>query len=172
MQCVKTCASLNVPAVASGRANEPVGRRPRLARMHVSRLLAATLAALALPGTASAMVDGAAALTAAPAVRPAAAPLPVRPVLVLTGHGWGHGIGMGQYGAYGYAQHGWDYKKILAHYYPGTVLGDAPVARVRVLLASGSRSLTVAATGPLRVVDAKGKARRLPAGSYALGTSL
>ena len=120
------------------------------------------------------MVDGAAPVVTAPAARPAAAPLPtpLRPVFVVTGHGWGHGIGMGQYGAYGYAQHGWDYKRILAHYYPGTVLGDAPVAKVRVLLASGSRALTVGATGPLRVVDAKGKARRLPAGSYPLTTAL
>ena len=137
--------------------------------MVATRLAATVAAALALPGAASAMVDGAAPVVAPPAVRPAAAPLPapLRPVFVVTGHGWGHGIGMGQYGAYGYAQHGWDYKRILAHYYPGTVLGDAPVAKVRVLLASGSSALTVGATGPLRVVDAKGKAWRLPAGELS-----
>ena len=26
----------------------------------------------------------------------------------ITGHGWGHGVGMSQWGAYGYAKHGWD----------------------------------------------------------------
>ena len=31
--------------------------------------------------------------------------------------GYGHGIGMSQYGANYYAQKGWDYKKILEHYY-------------------------------------------------------
>jgi len=38
----------------------------------------------------------------------------------VTGHGWGHGVGMSQWGAYGYALHGWKYGRILAHYYPGT----------------------------------------------------
>ncbi|NTW38270.1 MAG: SpoIID/LytB domain-containing protein [Cellulomonadaceae bacterium] len=44
-----------------------------------------------------------------------------------TGHGWGHGRGMGQYGAYGYAvDGGWDHATILRHYYGGTTLaGDA-----------------------------------------------
>ena len=72
---------------------------------------------------------------------------------------------MGQYGAYGYAQHGWDYERILAHYYPGTVLGDAPVATVRVLLADGSGALTVGSTGPLRVRrrEGQGAARCRPA---------
>ena len=39
------------------------------------------------------------------------------------GHGWGHGRGMGQYGAHGYAVNsGWTYDKILTHYYGGTTL--------------------------------------------------
>jgi SpoIID/LytB domain protein len=41
----------------------------------------------------------------------------------LTGHGWGHGRGMGQYGAYGYAKAGQPYTWILDHYYGGTTLG-------------------------------------------------
>src|SRR5215216_3524732 len=56
---------------------------------------------------------------------------------VVTGHGWGHGVGMSQYGAYGYAQHRFGYAKIVAHYFPGTELGAAPIKRVRVLLGSG-----------------------------------
>ncbi len=39
------------------------------------------------------------------------------------GRGWGHGIGMSQYGAYGYAKHGWTYKPILRHYYTGISFG-------------------------------------------------
>ena len=31
--------------------------------------------------------------------------------LVITGHGWGHGMGMSQWGAYGYAEHGWSYEQ-------------------------------------------------------------
>ncbi len=42
---------------------------------------------------------------------------------VVKGHGFGHGVGMSQYGAYGYAKHGKDYRFILAHYYPGTTIG-------------------------------------------------
>ena len=36
--------------------------------------------------------------------------------------GFGHGVGMSQYGANTLAASGWDYRAILAHYYPGTVL--------------------------------------------------
>jgi stage II sporulation protein D len=57
------------------------------------------------------------------------------------GGGNGHGIGMSQYGADGYAQHGKDYKFILAHYYTGTELGTAgPTKPVRVLLSMGAAS--------------------------------
>jgi len=53
---------------------------------------------------------------------------------VVTGAGFGHGIGMSQYGAYGYAQKGVGYERILKHYYKGTQLGRAPSRPVRVLL--------------------------------------
>jgi stage II sporulation protein D len=59
--------------------------------------------------------------------------------LYIQGGGDGHGIGMSQYGAYGYALHGWTYQQILAHYYTGTALGTTnPGQIVRVLLGSGS----------------------------------
>jgi stage II sporulation protein D len=51
------------------------------------------------------------------------------------GRGFGHGVGMSQYGAYGYARAGKDYPSILAHYYRGTTLSQAGGPRiVRVLL--------------------------------------
>jgi stage II sporulation protein D len=53
---------------------------------------------------------------------------------VIRGGGWGHGIGMSQYGAYGFAQHGRSYRQILAHYYRGTDLGQAQTRTIRVLL--------------------------------------
>jgi len=56
------------------------------------------------------------------------------PVQVIRGAGFGHGIGMSQYGAYGMAQEGWSYQRILRHYYKGTKLGQAPSRPVRVLL--------------------------------------
>ncbi len=60
----------------------------------------------------------------------------------VTGHGFGHGVGMGQYGAYGYALHGFTYKPILAHYYQGTTVGQAPKSRVRVLLTVARTDVT------------------------------
>jgi len=54
---------------------------------------------------------------------------------VVLGHGFGHGVGMSQYGAYGYAEHGKGYRFILGHYYTGTSIGTLPGPRiVRVLL--------------------------------------
>jgi len=53
---------------------------------------------------------------------------------VIRGAGFGHGIGMSQYGAYGYALEGAKYPGILAHYYRGTRLSSAPSRPVRVLL--------------------------------------
>ena len=51
------------------------------------------------------------------------------------GHGFGHGVGMSQYGAYGYAQHGKGYRFILGHYYAGTSIGRLAGPRiVRVLV--------------------------------------
>ena len=57
----------------------------------------------------------------------------------IRGAGFGHGVGMSQYGAYGYALHGATYDAILKHYYRGTALGSAdPDRTVRVLLQSGN----------------------------------
>ena len=43
--------------------------------------------------------------------------------LTIDGHGYGHGIGMCQWGAIGRARAGQDYKTILTTYYPGTTVG-------------------------------------------------
>lgn len=54
---------------------------------------------------------------------------------VVHGRGFGHGVGMSAYGAYGYALHGKAYRFILGHYYSGTSLGTLQGTRVvRVLL--------------------------------------
>ncbi|MGI8749621.1 MAG: SpoIID/LytB domain-containing protein, partial [Thermoleophilaceae bacterium] len=54
--------------------------------------------------------------------------------VVVRGAGFGHGIGMSQYGAYGFAQNGFNYRRILDHYYAGTKLTSAPSRPVRVIL--------------------------------------
>jgi stage II sporulation protein D len=54
---------------------------------------------------------------------------------VVHGRGFGHGVGMSAYGAYGYAKHGKGYRFILGHYYLGTSLGRLEKTRVvRVVL--------------------------------------
>ena len=47
-------------------------------------------------------------------------------LFVVTGAGWGHGVGMDQTGAAGMAAAGWDATRILGHYYPGATLGPVP----------------------------------------------
>ena len=78
-----------------------------------------TLAALAgLAGGLGALVVG------TPTV---AAAYPTSTV-VITGHGWGHGIGMGQWGALGYAigddngDGNWTWQQIVTHFYGGTTI--------------------------------------------------
>jgi stage II sporulation protein D len=78
-----------------------------------------------------------------------AAPAATR--LVVKGAGFGHGVGMSQYGAYGFAIKGTGYKDILAHYYKGTRLGALTSnPDVTVLLRS---SRTAAFTGASRIGD-------------------
>jgi len=57
----------------------------------------------------------------------------------ISGGGFGHGVGMSQYGAAGFALHGYTYERILAHYYSGTTIGKLPPNRtVTVLLHVGA----------------------------------
>jgi SpoIID/LytB domain protein len=91
---------------------------------------------------------------------------------VISGRGWGHGVGMAQWGAYGFAKQGATYDEILAHYYRGTTLGPAGVSRVRVLLAQGRSQLSVSSVAPFTARDGLGQLWHLPAGSQTLGTGL
>jgi stage II sporulation protein D len=79
-------------------------------------------------------------LTAAFLLVPAGALAATR--VTIRGAGFGHGIGLSQYGAYGYAQHGFSYRDIVRHYYRGTSLGRSSRRTVRVLLQSGRGSST------------------------------
>ncbi len=127
-------------------------------RRRSGRRIAGTLAALGL----------ALALGASPAAAS---------TLVITGAGNGHGVGMSQEGALGYALRGLAYPEILAHYYTGTALGQAPAgAQVRVLMGGkvhrialetyvrGVVSAEVPASWPLAALEAQAVASR----TYAL----
>jgi stage II sporulation protein D len=138
--------------------------------MDVTRLAAAILAALGLAGSAPAghVYHG----TKRPAAHRAHQAQPAIASLFVSGHGWGHGIGLAQYGAYGYALHGWTYDKIVAHYYPGTTLGQSDLRRVRVLLAGGAKRAVISSQSQFMVRDAKGKKHKLLAGAQALGPGM
>jgi stage II sporulation protein D len=90
----------------------------------------------------------------------------------VSGRGWGHGIGMSQWGAYGFAQRGVTYDQIVTHYYRGTTLGAAPVARIRVLLGEGKKALAVASESAFTVTDGSGAVHRLQPGPHAFGPGL
>jgi stage II sporulation protein D len=68
--------------------------------------------------------------------------------VVLTGRGWGHGVGMAQWGAYGKARRGWSAERILAHYYGGIepARGSTP-GTIHVVVAEGLTSLRVEPSG-------------------------
>lgn len=94
------------------------------------------------------------------------------PVYVLSGGGYGHGVGLNQYGALAQARANRGYRDILAFYYPGTELGKAPVSKVRVLIAEARPSVKVASTVPFSVTDGSGAVTPLPAGEVVLTPDL
>jgi SpoIID/LytB domain protein len=114
-----------------------------------------------------------AAVAATASAGPSQAPATYGEALFLvSGRGYGHGVGMSQYGALGQAKAGRAYDQILAHYYTGTELGQAATKDVRVLLAEGRRAVTVASTVKFTIRDATGQAFKLPPGPLILRPEL
>ena len=64
------------------------------------------------------------------------------------------------------------FDQILAHYYQGTTLGPAPLARVRVLLVPGEARVTVSSDAPFRVRDALGADLRAHGGPASVRARL
>jgi SpoIID/LytB domain protein len=104
------------------------------------------------------------------AVRPSTAqPAASTASVVLDGHGWGHGIGLSQWGAYGYAvDFGWSASQILDRYYGGTLPGtvDASTtttvrlqalddAQTAVISDSGALTVDGVASGPWKSLVAR-----------------
>jgi SpoIID/LytB domain protein len=82
---------------------------------------------------------------------------------VVKGKGWGHGVGMVQWGAYGKAKRGLSTSQILAYYYGGLKPKRfAEPGVIRVQVGSGLTSLSIVASGP------GGKVDGLPMGVGAL----
>jgi stage II sporulation protein D len=58
------------------------------------------------------------------------------------GAGWGHGVGLSQWGTYGYARKGYNYRQILSHYYTGTQVARGGTSLARVLLQANRSSVS------------------------------
>ncbi len=73
-------------------------------------------------------------------------------VFRFSGGGYGHGVGMSQYGAKGLADQGRTTAEILRHYYAGTTLGlDSSINNLRIRLAETSAAVTLTTAGPIQV---------------------
>lgn len=82
--------------------------------------------------------------------------------VTMKGHGYGHGIGMSQYGAQGGALDGKSYQQILSHYYPGTKLADRN-PHIRVQISGAPRdSLTVKHRNGMLIQTIGGPNEKLP----------
>ena len=78
-------------------------------------------------------------------------------LFVFSGHGWGHGVGMSQYGAYGYALHGATSSRSSPTTTRARRSGRRPATKFRVLLATARRRRPISSDGP---VHGRRRARR------------
>jgi stage II sporulation protein D len=124
------------------------------------------LVSLLLAALATAVLTGVATAGGTPAK-----PLAADPVFVVAGGGWGHGVGMSQWGAYGQAQAGRSFDQILGTYYAGTELSRSSKASVRVLMSDGVPSAAFAADGDVVVRDGTGRKLRVRDGAVEIPAS-
>ncbi|MGH8869048.1 MAG: SpoIID/LytB domain-containing protein [Actinomycetes bacterium] len=123
----------------------------------------------ALLGLTATLLTAGSALTALPSGAASAEiyPVPSDGTFDLSGRGYGHGIGMSQYGAKVGAEQGNDATTILSAYYPGTTLRDVGDPTMRVALSADGYGTTrtsptsapffrVRAESGLTVVDYRG----------------
>ena len=92
------------------------------------------------------------------------------------GAGFGHGLGMSQWGAYGLAQDGWSHQQILTHYYTGTSVAQwtKAIPQVRVGLTQGRQTIHVEAKGgplPVTLATSGATVGEIPAGAAWTFTS-
>jgi stage II sporulation protein D len=122
----------------------------------------------ALGGLAVVSLAAALSLAAAPSVSAHTSAAVEASGLTISGHGFGHGVGLSQWGAKERAGAGQTYRQILSFYYPGAALGTGPAgASVRVLVAEQAR-LRLGSAASFAVRDAQRQVVRMPAGRYSL----
>jgi SpoIID/LytB domain protein len=72
---------------------------------------------------------------------------PAATIFVIRGQGWGHGVGLSQWGSYGLARgyavdHHYAWREIIAHYFHNTTIGERSRS-VSVFLSGGRQSVTI-----------------------------
>jgi stage II sporulation protein D len=94
-------------------------------------------------------------------------------LFLVRGGGWGNGVGMSQWGAEGYALHGWDYERILSHYYPHTQISLEKAEKpIRILLAEDRERVAIGSATPFLLVDSTGRRIHLHARHLVLSLRL
>jgi stage II sporulation protein D len=139
----------------------PVDRPPRHDRRRGRRV--------SLPAACRAALVAAAALAAISLVAVPRAAAGTQTTFTLVGRGWGHGVGLCQCGAYGYAKHGWGYKAILKHYYTGIGFGHVSDRTIRVMLNQGQSAASVTAGSRFKA-NGDGRTVFIPGGTTATVT--
>jgi stage II sporulation protein D len=135
---------------ATTPAITPATTRRQDARRRAVRLVAALATAFAVTAAVDAGPGPVAATASSGASRTSGGRVPS--TFVLSGGGWGHGVGMSQYGAQAQALAGRSAAQILSYYYTGTALtsvADSSDIRVQVLGGVTSAPVTVRAIDEL-----------------------
>ncbi|RZS90192.1 SpoIID/LytB domain protein [Motilibacter rhizosphaerae] len=122
------------------RPSVPFLLRPALLGGALAALLAGVLVPATPAGAAGVRLQGASSVT-------------------VTGAGFGHGVGLSQYGAYGMASEGATAEQILTHYYTGVQV--APVADARDVRVNVAHEISGLALSVLQVIPGQGGAWRL-----------
>jgi stage II sporulation protein D len=128
---VQNQAAMESQLEAQQRAQLAALRGTQKAEKQLEQALAAAAAAAAAAGQKGAGLAYGAVCPAAPAG-----------TISFCGHGWGHGVGLGQYGALGMAQAGTGWQQIIHNFYTGVSIGGVPDQTVRVYLTAAGGGIT------------------------------
>ncbi len=95
----------------------------------------------------------------------AAPPAAAAPEFTFDGGGWGHGVGMSQYGAKGFADAGRTTRQILSHYYQGTSVVTEPQPRNMRIHLVDTTSIRLSAASNMTLQVPLGQNRPISVGS-------
>ncbi|HXA42666.1 MAG TPA: SpoIID/LytB domain-containing protein [Candidatus Solibacter sp.] len=141
---VQNQAAIESQIEAQQRAQLAALRGTQRAETQLEQALAAAAAAAAAAGQKGSGLAYGSVCPAAPAGK-----------ISFCGHGWGHGVGLAQYGALGMAQAGIGWQQIIHSFYSGVSIGSVPDQTVRVYLTGAGGAITPR-SAPATVQDVSG----------------